>query len=86
MKSHIKNNSALKSTLKIPHVVKQLKEDNKCFWRCCVEGENKRKKKEKKKFLGLETYLSNEKYMVNLTIYCQIYSLDTESFISDILE
>ena len=52
MKSHIKNNSALKNTLKILHVVKQLKEDNKYFWRCCVEGENERKKQGREGIFG----------------------------------
>ena len=47
MKSCIKNNSTLKSTLKILHVVKQRKEDD-----AAQKEKAKGKSKEKKKVLG----------------------------------
>ena len=47
MKSRIKNNSTLKSALKILHVVKQLKEDD-----AAQKEKTKGKSKEKKKVLG----------------------------------
>ena len=72
MNSCIKNNSKLKSTLKILHGVKQLKEDITPD-DAAQKEKTKGKSKEKKKNFG-------QRHMVNITINCQIYSLETESF------
>ena len=45
-----------------------------------------KEKQGKEESSWLETYLRNQKCIVNITIHCQIYSLETESFVSDILE
>ena len=82
MKSYKINSSTFKSTLKILHVAKHLKEgitsDD-----VAQKEKVKRKSKEKKKVLG-QRHLRNKIFMMNINIYCQIYSLEIES--SDIVE